>query len=149
MRTTASHVGAPEPPAPGLRYAGFWLRCVAWLLDLVVIGSLTAVAAPVLGRDALIHAVFGILLVYPVVCWTECGCTAGRWLLGIRVLRARDGQRLDTSQAALRWGALVLTVLLSDGLLLMFVALGRHKRGVHDRLAGSVVVRRCARLQSS
>jgi uncharacterized RDD family membrane protein YckC len=74
-----------------------------------------------------------------LVAFTAGGRTLGKMLAGIRVVAADPGDSLDFSRAFLRelvWCALALPAGL--GLLTVF---GRGHRGVHDRFAGTRVVR--------
>jgi uncharacterized RDD family membrane protein YckC len=100
---------------------------------------------------------------YFVVSWLRLGGTPMQRLVGARVERTDDGGRLHLGQAIGRWlllGApfgLISVLLVPEPLLGAILALaiavwyavlfittarGRRKRGLHDRVAGSVVVRR-------
>jgi uncharacterized RDD family membrane protein YckC len=92
-------------------------------------------------------AVRGLYLVYA---WSRFGATLGNQLLRLRVLDARTGGRISTGRAALRWFVAELPaigLLLDVGILLWYAAIvvsiarDPHRRGVHDRAAGSVMVR--------
>lgn len=101
--------------------------------------------------------------VYFVGCWLALGGTLGQRLLGILVLREADGGRLRPGQALVRWillgawwgllGALLLSISLAawvlavaivawDLVLLWTTVRDGRKRGLHDKLAGSVALRR-------
>lgn len=103
---------------------------------------------------------------YFVVSWLRLGGTPMQRLIGARVERADDGGRLHLGQAIGRWlvlgapfglisvllvpepvlGAiLALVIAFWYAVLFITTARGRRKRGLHDRVAGSVVVRRPAR----
>ncbi len=120
---------------------------------------------------ALVNAVLATTLsgVYFVGCWVALRGTIGQRLLGIVVLREADGARLRVSQALVRWfllgawwgllavlllsvsgAALILGLAIAvyDLVLLGTTARDGRKRGLHDRLAGSVV-HRSVRLVSS
>lgn len=113
---------------------------------------------------AMVNALLGLLVaaVYFVLSWTRFGRTPGQRLLGIRVERAADGGRLTPIASVVRWLALVGATGLAAGLLqpvsgagtwlalliagwslllLLTTIMGRNGRGLHDGLAGSVVVR--------
>ncbi len=66
------------------------------------------------------------------------GKTLGKALLGLRVL-GRDGDILTSKRAALRALSLPLSYLLF-GLGFLGIVFGRERRGLHDVIAGSVVV---------
>jgi uncharacterized RDD family membrane protein YckC len=78
------------------------------------------------------------LLVYFGGAWAASGKTAGMALVGIRVV-ARDGTRLGPWQGLLRAPALALS-LLTFGIGLIGIVIGREHRGLQDVLVGSVVV---------
>jgi len=100
---------------------------------------------------------------YFVGSWLRSGATPGQRLLGMRVVRNEGEGRLRPGQAVGRWLLLgtplglistllgppsviagVLVIAIAVWFLLLFVttARGRRKRGIHDRITGSVVVRR-------
>ncbi len=70
--------------------------------------------------------------------WALSGRTIGMAVLGIRVVSA-DGAPVSTRQAVLRTIALPLSFLLL-GLGFLGILTGRHRRALHDRLAGTAVV---------
>ena len=95
-----------------------------------------------------LYAVSGFYLVYA---WTRLGATPGQQLLGVVVLQEATRVPLTAGQSTVRWFVLTLPpVGLVFGILMVawlaFVAstVLRHpqRRGVHDRAAGSIVVRR-------
>ncbi len=103
----------------------------------------------------------GVSGVYFVGCWCGARRTIGMRLLGLRVERDDDGGALSVSQAAVRW--LVLEGILSIVSVVMgpvdalywvsfavtwlwiiglLVSTGRdpQRRGIHDKLSGSIVI---------
>jgi uncharacterized RDD family membrane protein YckC len=114
---------------------------------------------------ALVNAVMATTIsgVYFVGCWLAFRGTVGQRLLGMVVQREVDGDRLRPGQALVRWillgawwgllAALLLSISLAawvlalaivawDLVLLGTTARDGRKRGLHDKLAGSVVHRR-------
>ncbi|MEI7593254.1 MAG: RDD family protein [Actinomycetes bacterium] len=89
----------------------------------------------------------GVAVVYETTFIAWRGQTIGKMIVGVRVAQLVGGQKLDLSQAGLRslvpssaWAIPVL----GFGLYLMVFlsAIGKPlRRGIHDRGAGSVVVR--------
>ena len=61
--------------------------------------------------------------------------------LGVRIVDAADGGRPDTAQFIGRYVASVLS-LLALGLGYFWIVVDPRKQGWHDKLAGTVVVRR-------
>jgi uncharacterized RDD family membrane protein YckC len=78
-----------------------------------------------------------------VVAFTAGGQTLGKMLLGIRVVPAESGATLDLGRAFLRtlmWVVLAVPA----GLGFVTALVGRDHRGLHDRFAGTRVVRASA-----
>jgi uncharacterized RDD family membrane protein YckC len=144
-----------DAPASPFAYVGIVTRAIAFAVDAAVI-QLVAIA--VAGTLALILSVvsvgddlktvlvaaggvaYGLWLVgYFVVFWTASGQTPGNRLLEIRVCRAADGAPPAPGAAVLRFAGLILAAL---PLFLGFLPIltDDRRRGVHDMLAGTVVV---------
>lgn len=70
--------------------------------------------------------------------WALSGRTIGMAVFGIRVVAA-DGTTIGTRQAVIRTLALPLSFLLL-GLGFLGILTNRHRRALHDRLAGTAVV---------
>jgi uncharacterized RDD family membrane protein YckC len=92
----------------------------------------------------LVVAVLLILAVqalYHVVLWSWLGGTLGQRILGMEVLRERDGTRIGLGRGCLRYlGYFVSGWVLYLGFI--WVAFDARKQGWHDKIAGTVVVRR-------
>jgi len=152
------HVRRAEPV---VRYAGFFVRVGAFLVDgavLAVFGFPLAAAgylgvragSVVLGHTApleldeslatlLVSAWFAMAIVYFTVLHRSYGQTIGKSLLGLEV-RTLDLGRIGLTRALVRTlGYAVSSSFLGFGFLL--VALTPRKRGWHDLLARTCVVR--------
>ena len=136
------------------RYAGFWLRVAAALLDtlLVVMATLPLLIAVYgwsyldAGKTGFVAGAADLLIswVAPAVAvilfWLYKQATPGKMLLSMKVVDARTGEPLSLRQSIVRYlGYFVSTI--PFGLGLLWVAFDARKRGWHDRLAGSVVIR--------
>jgi pSer/pThr/pTyr-binding forkhead associated (FHA) protein/uncharacterized RDD family membrane protein YckC len=143
--------GAVPAPAPGQaagRFAGFWIRLAATLVDWLWITAVTVAltlpfGGPLKPNGSLVAAVASVLLwiVVPVLGWGIFGATPGKGLLGLRVIGGRRRRGLGIPLAFLRLcGMMVSGVLLGLGFLM--IAFTRDKRGLHDHLAGTAVIRR-------
>jgi len=137
-------------------YAGFWIRVVASLLDSVVVFILQLVCGVVLGASggllggldngdgavAMIIWLFTTVLglAYYVIFTGSCGQTLGKMALRIKVIR-KDGDDLGYGGAALREtiGKFVSGIILGIGYLM--VAFDERKQGLHDKIAGSYVIK--------
>jgi uncharacterized RDD family membrane protein YckC len=143
-----------------LRYASFETRLVAFILDLIVLASCFALFVAFGLLQLLLRSDFGdndppdqafyvfaiILLLYfvPFVplyfvgLWTWRGQTLGKMAVAIRISRS-DGRSVDVGAALLRLiGYLFSALLLFAGFVM--IAFDRQRRGLHDRLADTIVV---------
>jgi uncharacterized RDD family membrane protein YckC len=142
-------------PAPVVDYEGLVTRGIAFTLDAAVINvvAITVGAAVGLSLSVLkvpddvekgLFALGGIAWVlwsvgYFVTFWSTTGQTPGNRLLGIRVRRAKDGDVLRPTRALVRLIALACCAIpfLAGFLPILF---DDRRRGVHDMIAGTVVV---------
>jgi uncharacterized RDD family membrane protein YckC len=145
---------APAKPvvpqvAKGYRAAGFWVRAAALLLDGLWIGALAgaAVALPFLldisaSLASTLTAIAGLAGAVVVIAgWAKWGTTPGKRLLGLYVCPVGGSPGIGLGKALLRYlGYFLSAALLGMGFLL--VAFSREKRGLHDLIAGTAVVRR-------
>jgi uncharacterized RDD family membrane protein YckC len=131
-------VTAPVPPVvqaisqaqeAGLPKAGFWIRMVALLVDLVLIGIVTRSGAVMLPALAL----------YGAVLWKLKGSTVGGIIFGLKVVR-HDGRPMDWATAVVRALACFFSLIFL-GLGFFWIAFDAEKQGWHDKIAGTVVVR--------
>jgi len=156
---------ADEPPLPAevvdvdlLPKAGFWTRVVAALVDGLVVAalqlllsvalgavtfSMTSNMAPdVQGAAMSITWIAGSFLsvVYYVFFTGYNGQTLGKMALRIRVIRT-DGSSIGYGKAFVREviGKFISSILLMIGYLL--VAFDAKKQGLHDKMAGTYVVK--------
>jgi uncharacterized RDD family membrane protein YckC len=86
-------------------------------------------------------AIFVIQLLYFAVFWSRRGATPGQQLLGVQVRNERDGSRISLKRALLRYFGYVISIwIVYIGFI--WVAFDSRKQGWHDKIAGTVVVRR-------
>jgi uncharacterized RDD family membrane protein YckC len=149
----------PEPAAGRLAWvAGFWARFLAFLIDATVVTTVVVImmfiSSLLLGHGALeafdfffqqvstlLAAVFVLvilLLVYLTIFTIFGGQTAGKMLLGLRVV-GLDGHSVSTVQAIRR--ALGMLVAGFPGLAgFLWTAFDLQRRGWHDYIGGTLVV---------
>jgi len=137
------------------RYQGLVTRAIAFAVDAAIINVIALLVGVGVGLalsvlsmpDSLkvvLLAVGGAAFIswsvaYFVVFWSTTGQTPGDRLMQIRVVRAEDSGPLRPRQALVRFGGLLLAALpLFAGFLTVLV--DERRRGVHDMLAGTVVV---------
>jgi len=134
------------------QHAGFWRRLGAWLLDIVLAWSafvctllvwsgVTGHAEPwdapatpaVIGSSALGFFILGRCL----DAWLQG--TPGKRLMDCRVIDAQSGRSMSCRQSLWR-GLAMLLAALPAGLGIFRIGWNPRKQGLHDRLAGTVVI---------
>jgi uncharacterized RDD family membrane protein YckC len=142
-----------RPAAATDVYAGFWIRVVASIVDALI---WAVIAVPILWAaygpetfestqfiegplDFLVSWVFPA--VATILFWVYKEATPGKMAVQARVVDARTGQRASTGQYIGRYLAYFISAI---PLFLGFLWVGwdARKQGWHDKLAGTVVVRR-------
>jgi Predicted membrane protein/domain len=92
-----------------------------------------------------LFAIFGLLalahILYHVVLWSWRGGTLGQLALGIQVRRESDGRRIGVGTAVLRYVGYVISIW-AVYIGLIWAAFDRRKQGWHDKIAGTLVIRR-------
>ena len=136
----------------GIRYAGFWIRCVAALLDtlwilLLVVPLLTLVYGPgYWGNPSANLGVWDLVINYllpaaaVILFWRYRSATPGKMLLHLTIRDAKTGQKPSAGQCVIRYlGYYLASIPLLLGI--FWIAIDARKQGWHDKLAGTVVVR--------
>lgn len=134
------------------RYAGFWMRFWAYIVDLIVVFSLTGlIVKPFTMIDSFreatlwIWSVSGLLgglvfFAYFLFMTKWRGQTLGKIIFGLRVIR-KDGERLSWSDTLIRE---VVGRFIHRLLFLFFlyavVAFTPKKQGLHDMFADTLVI---------
>jgi uncharacterized RDD family membrane protein YckC len=135
-----------------LRYAGFWIRSIATLIDSLLCAIILAplliaiYGDEFLESDKLVLGLWDFLLTWVmpfiavVLFWRYKSATPGKMALGIRIVDARTGGTLTIGQSVGRYlGYFVSIIPLCLGF--VWVAFDKRKQGWHDKLATTVVVR--------
>ena len=150
---------AAAGPAPGLRYAGFWIRFASYLIDVIPIGIIGGILNVSTGTGyscrfdssnayscnagtGYIGTWVGFLIlgVYWVLTWSLLGASLGQKALGMRVVNAINGERIDIVKAVLRYVGFVISAI-PFALGLIWAGFDPRKQGWHDKIAGTYVVR--------
>ena len=141
---------------PPIEYGGFWIRFAAYIIDGLILGlvglvlgiafGLGSALAEGSGVDPAAQSLVSLLNLaisvgYFAWFWTRSGSTPGMTLLGLQVVREADGATIGLGAALVRYVGIILsTIALFIGLI--WVAFDSRKRGWHDMLAGTVVIRK-------
>lgn len=136
-----------------LEYAGFWVRVWATIIDSVLI---SVIIIPILlaiygtqyfVSENLIKGPMDFLIswVLPAIAviafWIYISATPGKLAISSKIVDANTGDRPSTGQFVGRYFAYFVSAL-PLGLGIIWVAFDKKKQGWHDKLAGTVVVRK-------
>jgi uncharacterized RDD family membrane protein YckC len=153
--------------APAVKYAGFWLRFVAFIIDVIVLGFIGfVVTVPFMASlpfSAMMHGrppmspgewvpwfgmVRRLFLIRFVINWlyyalfesSAWQATLGKKALGLEVTDL-EGRRITFARASGRFfGKILSTIILFIGFFM--IGFTARKQGLHDILAGTLVVRK-------
>ena len=150
----------------GVEYMGFWIRAAAFVADWIFAYLVSALIAAIIGISltsgdvepgtmqevqftlenfnySFLLLFCGIAAAHGVIMTTLKGQTLGKMLLRIQVVDA-DGNVPPWPRAVVRelLRGVILLALLPLGLLYIWVALDARKRGPHDYIGRSFVVRK-------
>nr|WP_137677858.1 RDD family protein [Parerythrobacter lutipelagi] len=135
-------------------YAGFWLRVVAYIIDAIIMTVVQFALAAILGVNlmdpeasagggsSILLNVVSIVIAVAYFAGLESSswqATVGKKALGL-VVTDIDGNRIGIGRAIGRYFGKILSALI---LLIGFimVAFTERKQGLHDMLAGTLVVK--------
>lgn len=132
-------------------YAGFWWRCLAYIIDSLLILIVMFVFGFLLGPFVwhlseemldVYFQVWGVVisLAYTLAFWLSKAATPGKMAVKARIVDATTGGKPTGGQFVGRYFAYFLSAL-PLGLGFIWAAFDRRKQGWHDKLAGTVVIR--------
>lgn len=147
-----------ETPITEPRYAGFWIRLLAHIIDSIILYAILYIIGLLLIPDVVdssspeeqarlmgamnkltllglfISASYEILLTS-----SNMQATIGKRALGLKIVNER-GQRITITTAIFRYiGKILSSIILCIGFLM--IAFSAKKRGLHDNLANTYVVK--------
>jgi len=151
-------------PAPRLRYAGFWWRFLAYLIDLVIQGTVSRLLQYAFFPSSLVIATpppgatpfetigpalaklgwltllsTAISVTYSTWFIGALGAVPGMMALGLKVVRP-DGSRVGYGRAFGRYFAAFLSGLIL-GIGYLLIAFDAEKRGLHDMICDTRVIK--------
>ena len=134
------------------KYAGFWIRTGAALIDTVLILIITApLLAAIYGTnywasDSFLKGFWDVIFSYilpaiaVIIFWIYKSATPGKIATKLTIVDAKTGNKPSTGQFILRYIGYYLSSLpLFLGII--WVGIDRRKQGWHDKSAGTVVIR--------
>jgi uncharacterized RDD family membrane protein YckC len=142
-----------------MKYAGFWFRFLAWLIDNILLTVVGFVGGGVIGFIlgfilgmaqvplnaiqvicGLAGGIFGLIItwLYFAICESSAWqATLGKKLLGLKVTD-EAGSRINFARASGRyWAKFLSSLILLIGFIM--VAFTEKKQGLHDKLAETLV----------
>lgn len=150
-------MAANNVASASIRYAGFWIRFVAKIIDGCITSLLSSLAGFIVGMGAGMSyematatdllmmgafrgAVTGLIIAacYNILFVGRFGATPGKMLLGLKIVTA-EGNRVSYARALGRY----LAEFLSGVIFLLgyvMAAFDRQKRALHDHLASTRVI---------
>ena len=127
-------------------YAGFWIRVVAGIIDAIIFGLVAVTIAFLLnyaqGTLSILRSLVPALvcfLVMPTLWSSPIQATPGQRLCHLRVIRT-DGREVSFMRGVLRVIGMILSAAVL-GIGFVMIAFTERKRGWHDRLAGTCVLK--------
>jgi uncharacterized RDD family membrane protein YckC len=165
------YTGPQAGPAPGIAYAGFWIRVVATIIDSIIVGVpflilffvaegsalraysdcvnntagpglVAGICSSSLGSIAYWELIgFAVEIAYFVILWSKFGATLGQRMLGLHVVDAATGRNIGVGRAIGRFVGYVISGIALD-IGFIWVAFDARKQGWHDKIASTFVVRK-------
>lgn len=149
----------PQELTPQKKYAGFWVRFAAWIIDMIVLSltnalvSFLLLGSVVMNNEAVLenpdgfinkmYIYYGIELViywlyYAFQDSSVYQATLGKRALGLKVIN-EQGERLSFANATGRYFSTILSAFtLCIGYIM--IAFDSRKQALHDKLASTFVV---------
>ncbi len=147
------------------RYAGFWIRFVARMLDGIILGVVALIVIipaifllhipfPIMAAgddpanflpgllrfEGMVAPIsFGIFLLYEVYFLTSRGATIGKLALGLKVIRS-DGAPLTAGRSTGRFFAYLLDSYFTLTIGFIIAGIDSEKRSLHDRICDTRVI---------
>jgi uncharacterized RDD family membrane protein YckC len=142
------------------RYAGFWIRVFANVLDVLLLAAInqallfltggwrvfggaagTNIGAISMTLGSAQVIVSGIVPAIVIIgCWIALGASAGKLILGLRIVDEPTGGRPTAWQCIGRYVTALIGIL-CVGLGYVWIAIDPRKQGWHDKLVRTLVVR--------
>ncbi len=140
-----------------LEYTGFWRRILAYLIDAsilsigvsLIVGNVGGMNSfnpdDAMSWDSSLGPVdFLLRMVIPpvavILCWIYWQATPGKMIISAKIVDARSGANPTPWQCVRRCLAYIPSAVFALGFL--WIAFDERKQGWHDKLAGTVVVRK-------
>ena len=119
-----------------VKFAGFWRRLAAYLIDMAIISIVYWMLYPLKTAGIVIYSI--IVIFYFIGFQAGRGQTPGKAALGIKIIRS-DGTKISAGTAILRYiGYIISSVIACIGFII--IAFQGKNQGLHDLIANTVVI---------
>ena len=127
-----NEMSSPQP----MNYAGFWIRFVAYLIDLVVV-TIPGMLIISAGLPSLLNLILGLayFIYFPS---SEYMATPGKMALGL-IITDEHGNRIGAGTAAVRYIGYIISILII-GIGFFIIGFTEKRMGLHDMIARTRVV---------
>ena len=131
----------PEQP----RYAGFWIRLLAYITDAVILGAITFPLVQALNSMGIADDSSSVLSI--AISWmyfavfesSDWMASPGKKALGL-IVTNEQGMRISVGRATRRYFAKILSALLL-GIGFFMIAFTARKQGLHDKIFHTLVLK--------
>lgn len=120
------------------KYAGFWLRVAAFIIDLVVITLFIELISSFIGYNYYLN----VVMIYFYRTVLECSKyqgTIGKGIMGLKVTDL-DGEQIDFNKANFRYVIMLLSSF-ALGIGFLMALFTKKKQTLHDTLTKTLVVK--------
>lgn len=130
-----------------VKYAGFWARTGATIIDTlwmaVALGLLLFMTVGNAQEPSMAAVLIQTVIPFIVVMafWSLKQATPGKMLFGMRIVDAETLEKVPTIRLVVRYIAYIISSI-PLGLGFIWVGFDKRKQGWHDKIAGTVIVRR-------
>jgi uncharacterized RDD family membrane protein YckC len=140
------------------KFAGFWLRFLAWVIDVAIVYTALFLLGFILGlflsvdsfnvfaeriEDSLVLDFLGIAIFWLYYAMMESSskkATLGKMALNLEVLDV-NGVKISFAKATVRhFSKIISGIILGIGFLM--IAFDKKKQGLHDKIAGCIVTKK-------
>ena len=128
-----------EVAAAEMRYAGFWIRVLASIIDSVILIVPSAVVSANYGKGLGAFMQYVLMWAYAIYMLNTRQATLGKMAVGIKVISA-NGNNQTLEKLALREIIGKFLNMITLGIGYLMVAFTAKKQGLHDMIADTVVV---------
>jgi len=125
-----------------MKYAGFWIRAVAYIIDGVICVPVDIYSTSFTGENTPARLLVSFLIAWGYTAGLNSSHlqgTLGKKVFGLKVVDL-NGSRISLAHASGRFFAEILSFIIL-GIGILMVAFNSKKQGLHDKIAGTYVIK--------